>query len=78
MGTNYTGEGSNGGIIPKVMESIFRKVEAMKDSSEFLIRVSFIEVADAYGQFINFSLFQCLNSFAGCGTLMTDIQGRSV
>ncbi|KAG2698726.1 hypothetical protein I3760_07G163000 [Carya illinoinensis] len=44
MGTNYTGEGSNGGIIPKVMESIFRKVEAMKDSSEFLIRVSFIEI----------------------------------
>ncbi|XP_041019606.1 kinesin-like protein KIN-4C isoform X1 [Juglans microcarpa x Juglans regia] len=44
MGTNYTGEGSNGGIIPNVMESIFRRVEAMKDSSEFLIRVSFIEI----------------------------------
>ncbi|GLU16082.1 hypothetical protein SLE2022_325320 [Rubroshorea leprosula] len=44
MGTNYTGEGSNGGIIPKVMESIFERVEATKDSTEFLIRVSFIEI----------------------------------
>ena len=44
MGTNYTGEESSGGIIPKVMESIFSRVEAMKDSTEFLIRVSFIEV----------------------------------
>lgn len=78
MGTNYTGEGSNGGIIPKVMESIFRRVEAMKDSSEFLIRVSFIEVADASGQFIKFSLSQYMSSFVGFGMLMTDIQGRSV
>ncbi|XP_050159290.1 kinesin-like protein KIN-4C isoform X2 [Malus sylvestris] len=44
MGTNYTGEGSNGGIIPKVMESIFKKVETTKDNTEFLIRVSFIEI----------------------------------
>uniref|UniRef100_A0A7N0UPR4 Kinesin motor domain-containing protein n=1 Tax=Kalanchoe fedtschenkoi TaxID=63787 RepID=A0A7N0UPR4_KALFE len=44
MGTNYTGEDSNEGIIPKVMETIFSRVEAMKDSSEFLIRVSFIEI----------------------------------
>ncbi|XP_052488075.1 kinesin-like protein KIN-4C isoform X2 [Gossypium raimondii] len=44
MGTNYTGEGSNGGIIPKVMGSIFRRVETMKHSTEFLIRVSFIEI----------------------------------
>ncbi|GLT79917.1 hypothetical protein SLA2020_513850 [Shorea laevis] len=44
MGTNYTGEGSNGGIIPEVLESIFQRVEAMKDSTEFLIRVSFIEI----------------------------------
>lgn len=44
MGTNYTGEESSGGIIPKVMESIFSRVEAMKDSTEFLIRVSFIEI----------------------------------
>ncbi|OMO50768.1 hypothetical protein CCACVL1_30271 [Corchorus capsularis] len=44
MGTNYTGEGSSGGIIPKVMETIFKRVEAMKQSTEFLIRVSFIEI----------------------------------
>jgi hypothetical protein len=47
MGTNYMGEGSNGGVIPKVVESIFKRVEATKDSTEFLIRVSFIEVKDA-------------------------------
>ncbi|KGN60259.1 kinesin-like protein KIN-4C [Cucumis sativus] len=44
MGTNYSGEGTNDGVIPKVMEKIFKKVEAMKESTEFLIRVSFIEI----------------------------------
>ncbi|KAF7817032.1 kinesin-like protein KIN-4C [Senna tora] len=44
MGTNYAGEGSVDGIIPKVMETIFKKVEAVKDSTELLIRVSFIEI----------------------------------
>ncbi|KAJ8762575.1 hypothetical protein K2173_008014 [Erythroxylum novogranatense] len=44
MGTNYTGEGSNSGIIPKVMDSIFSRVETLKESTEFLIRVSFIEI----------------------------------
>ncbi|KAJ6930352.1 kinesin-like protein KIN-4C [Populus alba x Populus x berolinensis] len=44
MGTNYSGEGSNIGIIPKVMDSIFKRVEAANESSEFLIRVSFIEI----------------------------------
>ncbi|KAF5746767.1 kinesin-like protein BC2 [Tripterygium wilfordii] len=44
MGTNYTGEGSNEGIIPKVMENIFKRVDKMKDSTEFLIRISFIEI----------------------------------
>lgn len=44
MGTNYNGDESSGGIIPKVMETIFNHVEKMKDSTEFLIRVSFIEV----------------------------------
>ncbi|WCJ42628.1 Kinesin-like protein KIN-4C [Euphorbia peplus] len=44
MGTNYSDEGSNNGIIPKVMESIFRGVEEKKESTEFLIRVSFIEI----------------------------------
>ncbi|KAL2584801.1 hypothetical protein AAZV13_14G149800 [Glycine max] len=44
MGTNYTGEDNAGGIIPKVMETIFKRVQTMKESSEFLIRVSFIEI----------------------------------
>ncbi|KAM7252940.1 hypothetical protein ACFE04_025558 [Oxalis oulophora] len=44
MGTNYTGEEGNIGIIPKVMENIYKKVEANKDSTEYLIRVSFIEI----------------------------------
>ncbi|KAJ8640473.1 hypothetical protein MRB53_017167 [Persea americana] len=44
MGTNYNDEASNSGIIPKVMQTIFAKVDAMKDNVEFLIRVSFIEI----------------------------------
>lgn len=44
MGTNYSGEANSGGIIPNVMEMIFSRVEAMKGSTEFLIRVSFIEI----------------------------------
>uniref|UniRef100_A0ACD5YZ84 Uncharacterized protein n=1 Tax=Avena sativa TaxID=4498 RepID=A0ACD5YZ84_AVESA len=44
MGTNYTGESNCGGIIPQVMETIFNKAESMKDDTEFLIRVSFIEI----------------------------------
>ncbi|KAG5412180.1 hypothetical protein IGI04_008499 [Brassica rapa subsp. trilocularis] len=44
MGTNYGGDGTNGGIIPRVMEDIFTKAEATKDSTELLIRVSFIEI----------------------------------
>ncbi|KAK6940261.1 Kinesin motor domain [Dillenia turbinata] len=38
------GQEHNGGIIPKVMETIFARVEKQKDSIEFLIRVSFIEI----------------------------------
>ncbi|KAG8369179.1 hypothetical protein BUALT_Bualt15G0124300 [Buddleja alternifolia] len=44
MGTNYNGEEQRGGVIPKVMDTIFSKVETMKESIEFLIRVSFIEI----------------------------------
>ncbi|XAR62078.1 Plus-end-directed kinesin ATPase [Bertholletia excelsa] len=44
MGTNYNGDDHNGGIIPKVMETIFSRVESSKDSIEYLIRVSFIEI----------------------------------
>ncbi|GER47789.1 kinesin-like protein [Striga asiatica] len=44
MGTNYNGEDHRSGVIPKVMNSIFSRVETMKESTEFLIRVSFIEI----------------------------------
>ncbi|KAG7606832.1 Kinesin-like protein KIN-4C [Arabidopsis thaliana] len=44
MGTNYSGDCTNGGVIPNVMEDIFRRVETTKDSSELLLRVSFIEI----------------------------------
>ncbi|KAL0366357.1 UNVERIFIED_CONTAM: Kinesin-like protein KIN-4C [Sesamum radiatum] len=44
MGTNYNGEEQKSGVIPKVMDTIFSKVEAMKESTEYLIRVSFIEI----------------------------------
>ncbi|KAL4566073.1 hypothetical protein LXL04_030183 [Taraxacum kok-saghyz] len=43
MGTNYNGEGCNG-VIPKVMQMIFKRVEETKGTTEFLIRVSFIEI----------------------------------
>nr|XP_043640176.1 kinesin-like protein KIN-4C [Erigeron canadensis] len=43
MGTNYNGESSNG-IIPKVMQTIFKRVEETKKTTEYLIRVSFIEI----------------------------------
>ncbi|KAJ8450283.1 hypothetical protein Cgig2_004740 [Carnegiea gigantea] len=44
MGTNYNGQENSGGVIPKVMEMIFNRVESMKSSTELLIRVSFIEI----------------------------------
>ncbi|XP_078154795.1 kinesin-like protein KIN-4C [Carex rostrata] len=44
MGTNYLGETSASGIIPKVMEEIFEKVKKLRDKTEFLIRVTFIEI----------------------------------
>ena len=40
------GEGSNGGVIREEVENIFKRVEVTKDSTECLIRVSFIEVKD--------------------------------
>ncbi|XP_021759754.1 kinesin-like protein KIN-4C [Chenopodium quinoa] len=44
MGTNYNGEDNAGGIIPQVMQTIYSRVESMKGSTEFLVRVSFIEI----------------------------------
>ncbi|GAA0153821.1 microtubule binding motor protein [Lithospermum erythrorhizon] len=43
MGTNYNGHDQQEGVIPKVMEAIFSRVEST-NSTEFLIRVSFIEI----------------------------------
>ncbi|GKD19408.1 kinesin-like protein KIN-4C, partial [Tanacetum coccineum] len=43
MGTNCNGESTNG-IIPKVMQKTFRHVEETKGNTEYLIRVSFIEI----------------------------------
>ncbi|XP_016481104.1 kinesin-like protein KIN-4C [Nicotiana tabacum] len=44
MGTNFNGEEQTAGVIPNVMNTIFSKVEVMKESTELLIRVSFIEI----------------------------------
>lgn len=44
MGTNFTEEGNSKGIIPHVMNKIFNKVDELKKDTEFLIRVSFIEI----------------------------------
>ncbi|KAH6816991.1 P-loop containing nucleoside triphosphate hydrolases superfamily protein [Perilla frutescens var. frutescens] len=44
MGTNYNGEDHGDAVIPKVMDTIFSRVETLKESTEFLIRVSFIEI----------------------------------
>lgn len=46
MGTAYTVGGSSEGVIPKVMETIFKKIETRKDNSDFQLRVSFIEVCE--------------------------------
>ncbi|KAL6912146.1 hypothetical protein ACP4OV_000951 [Aristida adscensionis] len=44
MGTDYSGEANCGGIIPQVMETIFRKVNGTNDGTEIFLRVSFIEI----------------------------------
>ncbi|KAG6548611.1 hypothetical protein Mapa_010100 [Marchantia paleacea] len=44
MGTGYTVGGSTEGVIPKVMETIFQRVETLKEKADFQIRVSFIEI----------------------------------
>jgi kinesin family protein 4/21/27 len=44
MGTAYTVGGSSEGVIPQVMETIFKRIDTLKDKSDFQLRVSFIEV----------------------------------
>lgn len=47
MGTGYTVGGSTDGVIPQVMEFIFRQVGTLRKKADFQIRVSFIEVCVA-------------------------------
>lgn len=44
MGMVYIVGGNLDGVILKVMEIIFNKVEMLKDSVEFNLRILFIEV----------------------------------
>ncbi|CAM6093435.1 unnamed protein product [Calypogeia fissa] len=44
MGTGYTVGGSTEGVIPRVMETIFAKMESLQAKADFQIRVSFIEI----------------------------------
>ncbi|KAG0584179.1 hypothetical protein KC19_3G191000 [Ceratodon purpureus] len=44
MGTGYTVGGSTDGVIPQVMDFIFKKIETLKKKADFQIRVSFIEI----------------------------------
>ncbi|XP_024543463.1 kinesin-like protein KIN-4C [Selaginella moellendorffii] len=41
MGTGY---GSKEGVIPRVMDTLFQKIDALKHKADFQVRVSFIEV----------------------------------
>lgn len=68
MGTNYNGEEHNGGIIPKVVETIFSRVQATRDSTEFLIRISFIEVSiqTNFGAFLYSIMFIPLDRSLTC------------
>lgn len=43
MGTGCK-DGSQTGLIPQVMNSLFKKIESLKHQAEFQLRVSFIEV----------------------------------
>ena len=44
MGTAYTVEDNTNGIIPRVMDLIFKRVENSPEKVEYQVRVSFIEV----------------------------------
>ncbi|EFJ17816.1 hypothetical protein SELMODRAFT_2601, partial [Selaginella moellendorffii] len=41
MGTGY---GSKEGVIPRVMDTLFQKIDALKHKADFQVRVSFIEI----------------------------------
>ncbi|KAH8934010.1 hypothetical protein BDL97_18G061300 [Sphagnum fallax] len=44
MGTGYTVRGNTEGVISQVMETIFNRVEMLKQEADFQLRVSFIEI----------------------------------
>ncbi|KAF2597432.1 hypothetical protein F2Q68_00011918 [Brassica cretica] len=44
MGTGSGDSSQTGGIVPQVMNSLFTKIETLKDQIEFQIHVSFIEI----------------------------------
>lgn len=48
MGTGYTVGGSTDGVIPQVMQTIFKRIETLKHKADFQLRVSFIEVCFLY------------------------------
>ena len=47
MGTSFK-DGSPTGLIPQVMNSLFKKIEILKHQTEFQLHVSFIEVYSLY------------------------------
>ncbi|CAM6029514.1 unnamed protein product [Sphagnum balticum] len=44
MGTGYTVRGNTEGVISQVMDTIFNRVETLKQEADFQLRVSFIEI----------------------------------
>jgi len=47
MGTGYTVGGSTEGVIPQVMQTIFKRIETLNHKADFQLRVSFIEVCSS-------------------------------
>lgn len=78
MGTNYNGEEHGDAVIPKVMDTIFSKVETMKESTEFLIRVSFIEVSCVKLQIICEHVTTSFLVSYRLSLIFADFQGRCV
>lgn len=60
MGTGFK-DGSQTGLIPQVMNTLFSKMEALKQQTEFQLHVSFIEVSYfSLLQHRKYSMSQCL------------------
>lgn len=52
MGTSFK-DGSHSGLIPQVMNSLFSKIETLKEQTEFQLHVSFIEVQKSFASNIH-------------------------